>query len=390
MNGTVRILFVSEISGFAGGVERYLFQTAGLLRRNGFEVDGTFEKTARGSAAFESAFGRVLPWGDPASLPDGYDLVMVHKLRSAACLEALERRFKVAVMVHDHEYFCPRFCKYFPFTRRNCYRRYRRWFCGACGMMRGLEGNSPLALLKYRFIEFPRLARAVLAADRLAVLSDFMAGELVRDGAARGKIELIPPWVPTAEPAAPAADGPPRIVCSGQLIRGKGVDLLLAALAKLDGEWAADILGDGKDRELLKAQAAPFGDRVRLHGWVSDPEKYYHAATLAVLPWRWQEPFGLVGPEALAHSLPLAGFAVGGFGEYLIDGLTGIAVRPGDVDGLAAAIRELLDDPEKARRFGANGRRLVEERFTERKLVAAFESLARGMNETTTDGKKDC
>ncbi|MEA4861757.1 MAG: glycosyltransferase family 4 protein [Victivallaceae bacterium] len=381
MSGAIKVLFVSEVSGFAGGVERYLFHTAGLLRRNGFEVDGTFEKTARGSAVFEAEFDRVLPWGAPDALPGGYDLVMVHKLRSARYLEALECRFKVAVMVHDHEYFCPRFCKYFPFTRRNCHRRYRRWFCGVCGMLRGPEGKPPLELLKYRFIEFPRLAGAVLAADKLAVLSDFMAKELEKDGACRGKIKLVHPCVPVAAPAVPAAGEPPHIVCSGQLIRGKGFDLLLAALSELGGEWVADILGDGKDRELLKAQAAELGDRVRFHGWVSDPEKYYRAATLAVLPWRWQEPFGLVGPEALAYSLPLAGFAVGGFGEYLIDGITGIVVRPGEVRGLTVAMRELLDNPEKARRFGANGRRLVEDRFSEQRLVASFEALAREMNE---------
>lgn len=371
-----KLLFVSESSGFAGGVERYLFHTAKLLRANGFTVDGTFENPARGKEAFEAAFDRVLPWGAVDDLPDGYDFVMVHKLRSASRLEALERRFKVVVMVHDHEYFCPRFCKYFPFTRKNCHRHYRRWFCGVCGMLRGLEGGNPFTLAKYRVFEFPRLAKAVLAADKLAVLSQFMAGELESNGVDPDKIVLIPPWVPAADPALPDAGEPPHIVCSGQMIRGKGFDLLLEALGKLDGEWTADLLGDGKDRAMLEDMAGGLGGRVKFHGWVSDPEKYYHAATLAVLPWRWQEPFGLVGPEALAYALPLAGFAVGGFGEYLKDGVTGIAAAPGNADALAFALRELLADPQKARRFGANGRKLVEERFSAEKLVENYRELA--------------
>ncbi len=54
---------------------------------------------------------------------------------------------------------------------------------------------------------------------------------------------------------------------------------------------------------------------------------------------------------------------------------TGLLVEPGDVDGLAAALARLLGDPGLARRLGAAGRALVEERFDVRRNVAALAVL---------------
>ena len=54
-----RVLFVSELAGFAGGIERFIFQTAQLLRGAGFEAAGLFAHAARDEARFLRGFDRI-------------------------------------------------------------------------------------------------------------------------------------------------------------------------------------------------------------------------------------------------------------------------------------------------------------------------------------------
>jgi glycogen(starch) synthase len=68
---------------------------------------------------------------------------------------------------------------------------------------------------------------------------------------------------------------------------------------------------------------------------------------VAVLPSHY-EPFGIVALEAAATGIPLATSNVGGLGEAVIDGHTGVSFPPHDVAGLATAVRAVLDDPDAA------------------------------------------
>ena len=118
--------------------------------------------------------------------------------------------------------------------------------------------------------------------------------------------------------------------------------------------------------------------KVTFAGWVADPEKLYASSDIAVLPFFWQEPFGLVGPEALARELPVAAFRTGGVDEWLRDGVTGIAVTPRDIPGFARAVDKLLGDRELRLRLGRQGRELVRKRFSEQEYVRKFRLWAKG------------
>ena len=72
-----------------------------------------------------------------------------------------------------------------------------------------------------------------------------------------------------------------------------------------------------------------------------------HSADAAVLPSHY-EPFGIVALEAAATGTPLVTSNVGGLGEAVINGQTGMSFPPRDVAALAAAVRAVLDDPEAA------------------------------------------
>ena len=243
-----------------------------------------------------------------------------------------------------------------------------------------LRRPSPDNTVHSNFGGFAALWNEIRACDEFIVLSEFMRGILVRQGIPAEKIVLIPPSV-TFSAAAPdrpaepedAKDADvPHILAIGQLIRGKGVDLLLNAMRQVKTPCVLDIVGTGNDEALLKELAEPLGPSVVFHGYSSNPDDAFRNVRAVVLPWRWQEPFGLVGPEAFAHGVPLVGFDVGAIREYLVDGETGLLVSPGDTAALAQAIDRLLNDPAQATAMGRRGRELVSARFTGDALLSGW------------------
>jgi starch synthase len=114
------------------------------------------------------------------------------------------------------------------------------------------------------------------------------------------------------------------------------------------------------------------------------------------------EPFGIINLEAMACNAPVVASATGGILEVVVEGETGHLV-PFDADpktsfpvnpdkfarDLAARITELLDDPAKARRFGAAGRRRVEEQFAwsaiAEQTIALYRTLITRRSPESTD-----
>ena len=372
-----RIRFVNQYAGIIGGIERYMERTALLLRRNGFTVDCCYAEKTQDSERFLAAFDHT-GTTDEAIRRNGneYDLTVLHKVRDAGAVRALRKAGRMAVFIHDHEYYCPRRTYYYPVTRKNCSRAYSEFLCGCCAMLRR---PAPDNTFRANFSGFASLWREIRACDKFIVLSGFMRDILVRQGIPAEKITQIPPAI-TIPPTTSSAetDGVPHILAIGQLIRGKGVDQLLTAMHEVRTPCVLDIVGTGNDETHLKQMAEPLGEKVVFHGYSPNPDDAFRGIRAVVLPWRWQEPFGLVGPEALAHGVPLAGFDVGAIRAYLVDGQTGVRVPPGDTNALARAIDRLLNNPEGAHAMGLRGRELISTRFTDNALLHGWSNLVAG------------
>jgi glycosyltransferase involved in cell wall biosynthesis len=76
--------------------------------------------------------------------------------------------------------------------------------------------------------------------------------------------------------------------------------------------------------------------------------------------------------EALAAAVPVVANDSGGTRELIINGRTGILLRGRDADGIASALRRLIEDPPYARRLGENGRRHVQRSFSMEQMRAAY------------------
>ncbi len=369
------ILFVSEYAGFFGGIERYAWLAAGMLREAGHSVHYLYRERARGFEEFSKGFDSM-----NAEMPSGdFSFAVVHKLTDNALLRSLPGRFgnRLAAVFHDHDFYCPRKYYYTPFGRRNCFRAYAPCLCGLCGM-----AVSPKKMtcglfheMKEKFLAFPERFRILHSVPKLVVLSGFMRDNLIRNSFDPARIHLIHPAM-ELPPAASRPENPvPVIVFVGQLIRGKGADTFVRMLAGLKVPYRALIAGDGNEAAALKSLAAELKVNAEFTGFLPSTEVVYSQADLAVFPFRWQEPFGLVGLEAAAHGIPAVAFDLGGVREWLRDGETGLVVPPENENALTDAVSALLADPLRRKKMGERGRRMAAEEYSKDAFVQAYEKL---------------
>jgi len=190
---------------------------------------------------------------------------------------------------------------------------------------------------------------------------------------------------PDGEPA-PYEDEPRRLLCVGRLIPIKGHIVLLRAFAEAKRELPdleLDIAGRGPLEPALRALARELGvgDAVRFLGHVTPIQSAIERSAVVVVP-SMGEGFGMVALEAMERARPVIAAAIGGLGEIVRDGETGVLVPPGEAEPLARAIVRVAGDRELARRMGEAGRQLALARFlqsfcTERTELLYEDALSR-------------
>lgn len=179
----------------------------------------------------------------------------------------------------------------------------------------------------------------------------------------------------------------PLVVGVSRLVPRKGFDVVLDAVARLDGVHLA-VAGEGRDRERLERRAAERGVASRTHflGRVADaelPDLYACADVFAMLCRdRWAgleaEGFGIVFLEAAAAGIPAIAGRSGGAHEAVDHARTGYVVSPRDVDAVTDHLGELLADDRLRRAMGDAARRRAVERFAYDHLAARLAPLAAG------------
>ncbi len=156
------------------------------------------------------------------------------------------------------------------------------------------------------------------------------------------------------------------ILFTGRVVADKGADAFVAACAAalphLPG-WRAELIGadrfapDSKPTPFLKAlrpQAEAAGIAMPGYRPHADSMARLGRASIAVVPSRWDEPFGLTALEAMAHGAALICSPRGGLPE--VAGNAALYVDPDEPGALAAAIRALAEDGERRQALAAAGR----------------------------------
>ena len=153
-------------------------------------------------------------------------------------------------------------------------------------------------------------------------------------------------------------------------------DLIDAVALLADERVQLLVVGDGPDREALErqAQARGIAGRCRFVGYQGDLGRYYRLMDVFVLASA-HEAFGLVLAEAMMADVAVIGTEVGGVPDVLDFGRAGRLVPPLQPAALAAALRDLLDDPEGRRRLAERGRIFAEARFGDARYAEEVAAL---------------
>lgn len=165
------------------------------------------------------------------------------------------------------------------------------------------------------------------------------------------------------DPRPPFEGEPPfDLVTVARLVPWKGIEALID-LSKKRG-WTLKIVGDGPSRDELQARAAGvatvhFAGRVEAHQVIDE----IRTARLFVLNSTY-EGLPHVVLEAQAAGVPVVATDVGGTGEAVRDGETGLLVPCGDTDALERTIESLLASPARRRELTQNAAAALRERFS--------------------------
>lgn len=130
----------------------------------------------------------------------------------------------------------------------------------------------------------------------------------------------------------------------------------------------------------LHQQVAQLGiaAQVRFLGNVADMPRFYRACDVVCVPSR-SESFGRTVIEAFAVGTPVVASAVGGMRETIEDGVTGLLVEYGDVEGLRSALVGVLQDPAAGRTMAARAQRVAVERYSAENYQAAICDIVSGV-----------
>lgn len=390
----MKILHVNKFLYRRGGAEAYMEDAAALLTSAGHDVaffgmqhplnthleyakhfppEVEFEPTPSSLGDRSRAVARMF-WspsargGMAATLDDfAPDVVHVHNIYhqlSPSVLRPLRERNIPAVMtLHDYKLACPTYL----FLDKGV-------ICEAC-----VGGHFAQAVK--RRCRNGSLMQSTLMAAELAVHtrlgsydpvtlflcpSLFMRSKMIEAGVYPERLRLLHNFIDL--PATiPATSGRGPVVYAGRLWPEKGVDILVRAAALLEPGVSVVVAGDGPQRsqlESLASQVAP--GRIQFTGMLtkSQVQELVASASVMAVPSRCYENQPLAVLEAYGTGVPVAGTALGGIRELVVEGETGALARPEDPVDLARAITQILMSPLGGRELGARGRRVVEESYS--------------------------
>ena len=227
------------------------------------------------------------------------------------------------------------------------------------------------------------MVRVIEGANAVLIGCESFAGEVVeRLGVARDLFTIVPGAVdvtrfaPPAGFVAGAAHAPVRLLYHGRVDRRKGALDLLDALAMLRAQGvrcAVTYSGIGPDLEPCRARVAALGlgGVVRFSGY-ADYEAApaaYRGQDVFVSP-TYAEGFSNTVLEAMASGLPIVSCDAVGVRDCLRDGENGLLVAPGDIEGLAASLRRVIED-------GALRQRLAQTALAECRATYSWTAVGR-------------
>ncbi len=358
----MRLLFVSEATGWTGGAGQILM-SAVELRRRGHEVAVACPAAVEnGSSSLRARLAAADVPVHALEIRREIDLTAANRLRRLA-------RDWAADIIHAHH----------PQAHAVALAALHLAAGPPLVVTRRVifpVRSNPLSLYKYR-------SRRV---SRYVAVCEAVARELESAGVARERIRVVPSAVEmerfeaARRARAQVRDGrPPIVMMVGNFSPIKGHEVLLRA-AKIVIRERPDVRFRlvGRRTEALAGVVRAMGlaRHVDLLGERWDISELLAQSHLFAMP-SLQEGIGTALIEAQAAMVPVVASAVGGLPEVVTGGSTGLLVAPGDHESLAGGLLRLLRDPASAAEMALRGYERVRELFGRERAVDRLEAVYR-------------
>lgn len=313
--------------------------------------------------------------------PDVVYIMQYHNKISPSILSQARRRgIPVVHRISDFQYMCP---NALFFSKGKLCEECLNGNSFTCVKNRCVHGSAVMSALKLGAKKLHDSLRVTDRIDAFVVPSRFTLGKLAEYGIPARKLHHIPTFYNGVRPADGENAYEPFFLYTGRIAEQKGMWTLVKAFAKsglplkIIGTSADDL--EGK----LKRYLAGRNHRIEFLGFMPFDKMvpYLRSCMATIVPSEWYDNFPNVILESFAFGKPVVASRLGSLLETVEHGVTGLTFTPGNVDELIEATRTIADNPEAARRMGAEASARIDGPYSPEAHYSALMSLFKSLTD---------
>lgn len=404
----MKILLINKFYYLKGGSEKHFFELKNVLEENGHDVIVFSTQNKKNIESGKNEYfidelkmslsnflnGFKLFYNPQATskleniiLNNQIDVAHIHNIShhfSPAILKVLKKhRIPIVMTVHDYKLICP---NYKLFNGGGVCEKCQGGKFYNCTLNKCVKNSYLASLVMTLEAYWVKWKKYYDCIDIFIAPSRFVESKLIAGGLDKNKIKYLPNFLKRDEILKDVNknNSEDYILSFGRLSKEKGLDTLIKALAKIeDKKIKLKIAGEGDVLERLKelAQENKISQRVEFIGYKPNREiqTLIENSKFVVTPSIWYEnaPYSIL--ESYLHKKAVIGAEIGGIGELVISGETGVTFEAGNDIDLAQKIDALLKKPDEAKIMGKNGAEMVINKLDEKnyynKLLSIYNRL---------------
>lgn len=411
----MKIALVNYRYFISGGPERYYFNIKEILEREGhtvvpFSIKGPknfesefepyflesvgdeeyFRNTRKTPATILKSFTRMFYSSEAKkkfgqllrdTRPDVVYIMQYHNKISPSIIDAARKEgIPVVHRISDFQYMCPNALFYNDRIGvcEECLRGHRM----ACVRYKCVHGSTVLSALKAGAKALHDFTHVPAKIDRFVVPSSFTLSKLKEYGIPSEKLMHIPTFFnPNSIPAGLTPEYQPFFLYVGRIEKQKGLETLLRAFTDTDLNLKIIGFSNGGFEDELRNSLQGKKHNIEFLGRMSFQQivPYLNTCLCTVVPSEWYDNFPNAILESFAFAKPVIATDFGSLPELVRDGVTGLTFPYADSEALRRCALRLAENPDEARRMGANALHEIQTAYSAEThynaLMEVFKSL---------------